>query len=104
MALAWPGRLWPRSQSWHITVIVIVIVVFKKLEGLKSIASTIRGQSWSDTLHAMKVSSVLDVVGIWEYSKHIYMLRKHPGLAMLNNEEKEQGDLDKDEDDEQAEA
>jgi len=43
---------------------------------------------------------VLDVVGIWEYSKHIYMLRKHPGLAMLNNEEKEQGDLDKDEDDE----
>jgi hypothetical protein len=47
---------------------------------------------------------VLDVVGIWEYSKHIYMLRRHPGLAMLKNEEKEQGDVDnvKDEDDELA--
>lgn len=47
---------------------------------------------------------MLDVVGIWEYSKHIYMLRRHPGLAMLKNEEKEQGDVDnvKDEDDELA--
>jgi len=42
----------------------------------------------------MKVSSVLDIVGIWEYSKHIYMLRKHPGLAMLSDKEMEQGDFD----------
>ena len=73
-------------------------IVFRKLEGVESIASTIQGQSWSDTLHAIKVSSVLDVVGIWEYSKHIYMLRKHPGLAMLNKEEKEEGDLDNEDD------
>ena len=71
------------------------------LESLRSIASTIRGQSWSAAFlaafYAIKVSSVLDIVGIWEYSKHIYMLRKHPGLVMLSNEEKEQGHFDEDE-------
>ena len=64
---------------------------------MESIASTIRGQSWSAAFYAIKVSSVLDIVGIWEYSKHIYMLRKHPGLVMLSNEEKEQGHFDEDE-------
>jgi len=63
---------------------------------VESIASTIRGQSWSAALYAIKVSSVLDIVGIWEYSKHIYMLRKHPGLVMLSTEEKEQGHFDED--------
>jgi len=48
----------------------------------------------------MKVSSVLNIVGIWEYAKHIYILRKHPGLAMLKKEEKEPGNDDKNEDEE----
>lgn len=76
----------------------VFYVVDRKLEMVESIACTIRGQSWSATLHAMKVSSVLDIVGIWKYSNHIYILRKHPGLAMLSNEEKEEGDFDEDED------
>jgi hypothetical protein len=68
------------------------------LEGLRTFkACTIRGQSWSAALHAMKVSSVVDIVGIWEYAKHIYILRKHPGLAMLRKEEKDQGNLDEEE-------
>ena len=75
----------------------VFYIVFKKLEEVESIACTIRGQSWSAALHAMKVSSVLDIVGIWEYSKHIYMLRKHPGLAMLSKEEIEQEEFDEDE-------
>ncbi len=40
---------------------------------------------------------MLDIVGIWEYAKHIYVLRKHPGIAMLKKEEKEPGDVDEDE-------
>jgi len=48
----------------------------------------------------MKISFVLDIVGIWEYLNHIYILRKHPGLAMLRNEEKESGDFAEDEDEE----
>jgi hypothetical protein len=40
---------------------------------------------------------VLDIVGIWGYAKHIYVLRKHPGIAMLKKEEKEPGDVDEDE-------
>ena len=55
----------------------VFYIVFEKLEEVESIACTIRGRPWSAALHAMEVS-VLDIVGIWEYSKHIYMLRKHP--------------------------
>jgi len=40
---------------------------------------------------------VLDIVSIWEYAKHIYVLRKHPEIAMLKKEEKDPGDVDKDE-------
>jgi hypothetical protein len=47
----------------------------------------------------MKASSILDIVGIWKYSEHIYMLRRHPGLAMLSHEEKE-GNFDEDNEDE----
>jgi len=43
---------------------------------------------------------VLDIVGIWEYGKHIYILRKHPGIAMLTKEEKEPGNVDEDENEE----
>jgi hypothetical protein len=46
----------------------------------------------------MKVSFVLDIVGIWEYGKHIYILRKHPGIAMLKKEEKEPGNVEEDKD------
>jgi len=67
----------------------VFYIVFRRLEKVESIAAcTIRGQSWSAALHAIKVSSVLDIVGIWEYAKHIYVLRKHPGIAMLKKEEK----------------
>jgi hypothetical protein len=41
----------------------------------------------------MKVSFVLDIVGIWEYGKHIYILRKHPGIAMLKKRRRSQGML-----------
>ena len=75
-------------------------IAFRKLEGIESVAGTIRGQSWSEERHAMKASSILDIVGIWEYSQHIYMLRRHSGLAILSNEEKEQGDFDEDDEDE----
>ena len=73
----------------------VFYVVYKRLKKVQSIAQcTIRGQSWSAELHAMKVSSVLDIVGIWKYSEHIYLLRRHPGLAMLSIEERGEEDSD----------
>jgi hypothetical protein len=52
------------------------------------------------------VSSLQSLVGIFSYNGNVYVLRKHPGLTLLNEEEKgleenghRDGELDGDDDD-----
>ena len=35
----------------------------------------------------LDLSSIIDIAGIWEAKSNVYILRKHPALAMLSGEE-----------------
>lgn len=50
---------------------------------------TLRGQWIQDEIHVTDATNIIDIVAIWEAKKNqnIYILRKHPGLAILRTEE-----------------
>jgi len=35
----------------------------------------------------LPVTAIDSIVGVWNYNERVYILRKHPGLTMLNAEE-----------------
>lgn len=59
------------------------------LEQLELCLNFPRGEWNTASVRVANVVEILGLVGIWaaETSKKIYVLRKHPGLAMLNTEE-----------------
>jgi hypothetical protein len=65
-----------------------ILVIYTPLINVQQVLRTqIRGKWESPTiLKVIEASHILDLVGIWsaEASKNIYVLRKHPGLAMLS--------------------
>jgi hypothetical protein len=66
------------------------VVVYWPLEELQCSLNVPRGVWNRQTLKVANVVNILNIVGIWtasETSKHSYILRKHPGLAMLSTEE-----------------
>ena len=66
------------------------LVVYWKLEKLERILNIPRGVWNRHTPMVANVVDILNIVGIWtvpETSGHTYILRKHPGLAMLSKEE-----------------
>lgn len=65
-----------------------LLVIYTPLGQLERILNIPRGQ-WSTNLAVINTADILDIVGIWvaETSKKVYILRKHPGLAMLSAEE-----------------
>jgi hypothetical protein len=47
----------------------------------------LRGKWDRNTVHAVEISAIVDIVGIWEpenESKVTYILRKHPAVALLS--------------------
>jgi hypothetical protein len=66
------------------------VVVYWPLEGLECSLNVPRGVWNRQTPKVMNVVDILNIVGIWtasETSQRSYILRKHPGLAMLSTEE-----------------
>ena len=66
------------------------MVVYWPLENLESSLNVPRGIWNRQTPKVENVVNILNIVGIWtasESSKCSYVLRKHPGLAMLSMEE-----------------
>jgi len=66
------------------------VVVYWPLEELECSLNVPRGVWNRQTLKVANVVNILNIVGIWtasETSQRSYILRKHPGLAMLSTEE-----------------
>lgn len=63
-----------------------VLVVYQQLSGCEQVLQKWRGV-WSNDIKVLPVSKITSLVGIWCYQKWVYILRKHPGLALLNVEE-----------------
>jgi len=51
---------------------------------------------WSNTAKVLPVSKIQSVVGIWPAKTWIYILRKHPAVSLLSEEEcrKEQEEVE----------
>jgi hypothetical protein len=75
-----------------------LLVVHKAVGDCQQILGTWRG-IWKKEVDVMPVSVIHSVIGIWEGEKNVYILRKHPGLALLSAEESERNDEQEDEKD-----
>ena len=67
-------------------------MVYRNLENLENILGAWRG-IWSQDVSVLPVKAITCKVGIWQMpgtQTHIWVLRKHPGLAMLSAEETEE--------------
>ncbi|KAF8900457.1 hypothetical protein CPB84DRAFT_1778963, partial [Gymnopilus junonius] len=66
------------------------IVVYHRLAEMKQTLGQLRGSWDRKTVRTLEISAIIDIVGIWEpknESERVYILRKHPGIALLNTEE-----------------
>jgi len=65
------------------------LVVYWPLEQVEHTLNFPRGVWNTKTPKVANVCDILSIVGIWtsETSKRTYILRKHPGLALLSMEE-----------------
>jgi hypothetical protein len=70
-----------------------LLVVYRPLRNTQQVLQRWRGY-WSENIAVLPVSAISDKIGIWSISKWVYMLRKHPGLALLNPEESGQSETD----------
>ncbi|KAF8890363.1 hypothetical protein BD779DRAFT_1469283 [Infundibulicybe gibba] len=71
-----------------------LIAVYHPLESIDSGLGYTRGR-WSSHIAVLDVEKIIDIVGIWlaEKTKRVYILRKHPGLALLTADECGKEDL-----------
>ena len=82
----------------------MLLVVYRPLMQIEKVLNHWRGR-WSQTIAVLPATNITDKVGIWKIDKnldpHIWIQRKHPGLAMLNTEEagKNHNNTDDDDDD-----
>lgn len=64
------------------------LVVYRPLEKLNTPLKTVIRGIWPENskVYAMQVTAIKHLVGIWESPKssYVYVLRKHPGLDMLD--------------------
>ena len=42
---------------------------------------------WSPLVYVLETSAIVSLIGIWAYKDHVHILRKHPGLALLTQDE-----------------
>ena len=43
--------------------------------------------TWSSEVLVLQTSAIVGLIGIWTYNNHVHILRKHPGLTLLSQEE-----------------
>jgi len=83
------------------------LVVYKPLQHLETPLKTVIRGRWSEgpRAYAIEVSEIQHIIGIWSspMSSWVYVLRKHPGLDMLQPSQcglSDEMDKEMDEDDE----
>jgi len=57
---------------------------------MKQTLGQLRGKWDRSGIHATEITTIVDIVGIWEpknESGHVYILRKHPAIALLSSDE-----------------
>jgi hypothetical protein len=82
-----------------------LVVVYQPLHQCQQVLKAWRGL-WLNTIEVLPVSMIQSIVGILSAtSSWIYIQRKHPGLALLSDEEsgKTSGDVEEEEQDEDEE-
>ena len=63
-----------------------LLAVYHPVGDCKQVLKKWRGV-WSEKIEVVAVSDIHSLVGIWSYESRVYVLRKHPGLNLLNEEE-----------------
>ena len=43
--------------------------------------------TWSSQVLVLETSAIVGLIGIWTYNNHVHVLRKHPGVSLLTQEE-----------------
>ena len=70
---------------------MLSLVAFTPLEDVQIVLGFPRGQWNTISVKVVNVIDIISIVAIWEAdsetSRNIYILRKHPGLAMLRDDE-----------------
>ena len=75
-----------------------LLVVYSPVINCEQVLKKWRGV-WSDKIEVLSVLKIHSMVGIWPYKSRVYILRKHPGLSLLSEEEcgKEQEEAEEEE-------
>jgi hypothetical protein len=71
-------------------VVQTCLVLYHSLVDVKQTLGQIRGKWDRSVIHVANISTIVDIVGIWEpenESRNTYILRKHLAIALLNTEE-----------------
>jgi len=63
------------------------LVVYQPLEQVTKVLTAIRGK-WSINIAVLPVAALCNHIGILPLGQNVFILRKHPGLAWLSDEEK----------------
>jgi Transposase family tnp2 len=63
------------------------VVAYRPLSRIKTVLGVYRGE-WSEEIKILPVSSLVNLIGIWSSGERVYVLRKHPGLLWLSDEER----------------
>src|ERR1700728_3279433 len=63
-----------------------LLVVYSPVINCQQVLKKWRGV-WSDKIEVLPASTIHSIVGIWPYESRVYILRKHPGLSLLSEEE-----------------
>ncbi|KAF8148929.1 hypothetical protein B0H34DRAFT_828287 [Crassisporium funariophilum] len=79
------------------------LAVYNPLTEVTQPLGQTRGKWDRSLLRIVDISLIVDIVGIWEAKDYVYILRKHPALAMLSaeelgNAEHDSGDSEEDSD------
>ena len=61
-------------------------MVVRPIINVQNVLGIMRGKFSSD-IQIMPCNALQSIIGIWDNGKWVYILRKHPGLEMLNVEE-----------------
>jgi len=80
-----------------------LLVVYHPLVQLQQVFKKWRG-IWSKEIHVLPAATLCSVIGVWQQFARAYVLRKHPGMAMLSAEGcgKDTNDDDDDDDDDES--
>ena len=64
-----------------------IFVIYKPLVKVKLTLNCLEGEWEEGIMLALHASDIISLVGIWTGKKSVWILRKHPGLAILSPEE-----------------